>query len=584
MKDIKKIYLILVVIVSILAVTLLSTKALFVSVVENDNNVTLETGLNYTFDINGEQQFNLPSGTTLTFGANVKNSTEGPIYYEVYYSMISPTTLPSGVVVAEVTDGSLTTSGNLNQNETKKVNIIIKNDSSESITLKIGLGTGYVGNEINYLSNEVLITNKIATSEAPEESCSGEGSGITIDDCEKTTTIGTVNGVTQWVEKFTCPTVVANGADTSGASMPNLFEGMIPIKWNGNTIVKADVTNPTDNAWYNYTDKQWANAVMVSSDTRDTYMDAEVGTTINTSDILAYWVWIPRYSYQLFNSTFESGTSPQQIEIVFENASAEKNTGKVGNTFTNGKMYTHPAFSFGTEAEGYTELEGFWVAKFEPTGSAATGSLKVLPGTETLKNLSVANQYNAAQLFANTAYLTENGMSEVDSHMMKNTEWGAVAYLSHSAYGKMSEITINNNGSTYYTGGGSGTAYITNTDQSTTGNVYGIYDMSGNAWENVMGNYNKTAGSSGLTVANINGKYVDIYTGDSVGNSIMGDAVGETARWYEDSLYFVSSDTPWFIRGGNYSYNNYSGIFATLYIDGGTATYTTFRPLLSALQ
>jgi len=582
MKDIKIIYLILVVIVSILAVTLLSTKALFVNVTENDNNVTLETGLNYTFDINGEQQFILPKNTSVTFGATVKNSTEGPIYYEVYYSMISPTTLPNGVVVAEITDGSLTTSGNLNLNETKKVNIVIKNDSSESITIKIGLGTGYVGQDIIYAENETLITSKIATSEAPSETWSGEGGSITIDDCEKTTTIGTVNGVTQVVENFMCPTVVADGAETSGANIPQLFEGMIPIKWDSsNNVVKADVTNPTDNAWYNYGSKQWANAVMVTGATRDTYMDAEVGTTIATGDILAYWVWIPRYSYQLFNPTFTSGTSAQQIEIVFESASTAKSTGKVGNTFTNGEMYTHPAFSFGTEAEGYTELEGFWVAKFEPSGTAVAGSLTVLPGVASLRSITVGNAYTASQQFANTAYLTEAGINQVDAHMMKNTEWGAVAYLSHSIYGKNAEITINSN-SSYYTGGGRGTSYITNVAQSTTGTVYGVYDMSGNASEYVMGNYNKTAGSSGLTVTGINGKYVDIYTGDSVGNSIMGDAVGETAGWYSDSTTFVNASNLWFRRGGDYGGGSSSGAFNFHRYTGDANSYGSFRPLLSA--
>jgi len=396
--------------------------------------------------------------------------------------------------------------------------------------------------------------------------------------CETKTTIGTVNGVTQIIERVDCPTVVADGAETAGANMPQLFDGMIPIKWDeNNTVVKADVTNPQDNVWYNYTEKQWANAVMVTGATRDTYMDAEVGTTIATGDILAYWVWIPRYSYQLFNATFESGTSAQQIEIVFESASTAKSTGKVGNTFTNGEMYTHPAFTFGD-----TELSGFWVAKFEPTGAAGAGSLTVLPGVASLRSITVGNAYTASQQFANTAYLTEAGINQVDAHMMKNTEWGAVAFLSHSIYGKNAEITINNNGTTYYTGGGTGTSYITNVAQSTTGTVYGVYDMSGNAWEYVMGNYASTTGSSGLTVTGINGKYVDIYTGTAVGNSIMGDALGETAGWYSDYTYFVYSSDPWFVRGGHYSNGASAGAFAFSYAAGTSIANISFRPLLSA--
>jgi len=394
--------------------------------------------------------------------------------------------------------------------------------------------------------------------------------------CEKTYGMEKVNGINQLVESIHCP-VAPSSEDTSGANAPDLFEGMIPVRWDEtDTVVKADVANDSENLWYNYSHRMWANAVMVTSGTRENYMNAEAGTPITTSDILAYWVWIPRYRYELFNATFESGTSAQQIEIVFESASITKSTGKVGDIFTNGEMYTHPAFTFGN-----TELNGFWVAKFEPSGSAIAGNLKVLPGVSSLRNMTVGAQYTASQQFANTAYLTETGVALVDVHMMKNTEWGAVAYLSHSIYGKNAEITLNAN-SSFYTGGGTGTAYTTNIGMSTTGNVYGVYDMSGSAWDRVVGNLNNVA-SGGLIPANLDSKYVDIYTGTTVASSIMGDAVGETAGWYGDSaVNFVNSSLPWFVRGcgietpvpriGTFCFDD----------DDGSNNISSFRPVLSA--
>ena len=360
--------------------------------------------------------------------------------------------------------------------------------------------------------------------------------------------------------------------ETSGANAPELFDGMIPIKWDeNNVVVKADVTNPTDNAWYNYGSKQWANAVMVTSSTRSTYMSASVGSTINTSDILAYFVWIPRYRYELFNVGFTSGTSPRTINIVFESTSTTESTGS-----TNGTYLTHPAFTFGN-----TKLSGFWVAKFEPSGASSAGNLKVLPGVSSLRSMAINAQYNASKLFANTAYLTQNGVNTIDAHMMKNTEWGAVTYLSHSIYGKNAEVSINSN-SSYITGGGTGTAYTTNIAQSTTGNVYGVYDMNGCGWENVMGNYNKLTGSSGLTVTSIDSKYVDIYTGTTVKSSILGDATGEVAGWYSDHNYFVDSGYPWFGRGFDYSGGTGAGLFVFYRGSGETFVYNSFRPILSA--
>jgi len=310
-------------------------------------------------------------------------------------------------------------------------------------------------------------------------------------------------------------------------------------------------------------------------------------------------VWIPRYRYELFNANFTSGTSPQTINIEFESATYEKSTGKIDDVYMNYEWYTHPAFSFGTEEEGYTELSGFWVAKFEPSSdvsciatsndSFGTGCNKtelnprVLPGVTSWRGAQVSTQYIASQKFMDSVYLTETGMNQVDAHMMKNIEWGAVAYLSHSIYGKNAQITTNNTSdSNYYTGGGSGTAYITNVAQSTTGNVYGIYDANGKAWEKVMGNLNNTAGSSGFTMSNIESKYIDIYTGTSVSASILGDALGETAGWYSDYTTFVSSTGPWFYRGGNYYDGDLAGAFAFYGSAGEAGAGNSFRPVLSA--
>ena len=163
--------------------------------------------------------------------------------------------------------------------------------------------------------------------------------------------------------------------------------------------------------------------------------------------------------------------------------------------------------------------------------------------------------YSTGQLFRSTDYLTISGANGSDSHMMKNIEWGAVAYLKQSIYGLgITDITINSNDS-FYTGGGSGTSYKTNIGQSTNGNITGVYDMSGGAVEYVMGNYNKTAGSSGLTVSGVPAEHIDIYSGNTVSASHLGDALGETTGWYSDHTYFfVFSSYPWFWRGGFYGF------------------------------
>ena len=124
--------------------------------------------------------------------------------------------------------------------------------------------------------------------------------------------------------------------------------------------------------------------------------------------------------------------------------------------------------------------------------------------------------------------------SNVDTHMMKNSEWGSVAYLSQSKYGKLGNTNFSgtnkeiyqNKSDQFITGCSYGSPSNTNTDYgchytyekeitgtgaSTTGTIYGIYDMSGGAWEYVMGNYNGLIGSSGFSnMPDI--KYYDKYT------------------------------------------------------------------------
>ena len=362
---------------------------------------------------------------------------------------------------------------------------------------------------------------------------------------------------------------------------PVLAEGMIPITYDGTNWVKADTKNTNFN-WYDYSNKMWANAVMVTSDKRDTYMNAEVGTEVKEDDVLAYYVWIPRYRYKLFNVDFTGGTSPQVIDVEFVYGTLRQNdetTCQVSDTGeetcqnkANGNWYTHPAFTLGD-----TELKGIWVGKFEVSGS--TTAPRVKPGVSSLRSITVANMYNTGKLFRSTDYITSNGINQSDSHMMKNIEWGAVAYLKQSIYG-LGIIDIINSGG-YKTGGGSGTSYKTNIGQSTTGNITGVYDMSGGSAEYVMGNYNKTAGSSGLTVSGVPAEHIDIYSGNNELASHLGDATGETAHWYSDFASFVNSSGPWFTRGSLDIFEDNAGVFEFSYGTGGDSRNFGFRVVFS---
>ena len=200
-----------------------------------------------------------------------------------------------------------------------------------------------------------------------------------------------------------------------------------------------------------------------------------------------------------------------------------------------------------------------------------------MPNATSLININVSTMFSRTQELSKT---------DVDAHMLKNTEWGAAAYLSQSQYGRNGTEVSVNQCSSYITGTGKGTGSnpiynstysideITEEQKyngeigklsSTTGNVYGIYDMSGGAWEYVMGVYgtsdSPTAGSSGFTKFP-DDKYYNLYTTTSANNTNIGDALYETSGWNGDSSSFVVSNRPFFYRGGNYDIASRAGVFS----------------------
>ncbi len=286
--------------------------------------------------------------------------------------------------------------------------------------------------------------------------------------------------------------VKANNVDTSGANEPELDEGMIPVYYDENTETwkKADKKNSNEKyRWYNYDKKIWANSVTISSTNRSKYQSASVGTEIPMDDILTMQVWIPRYKYKLWNYNADGTktSNPQQIEITWENGTGttgeitcqDSISGTDGNpsetcklkstnaTCTddtcNNKTYTHPAFTFGNE-----EIKGFWIGKFELTGTVSNITTK--------PNLSSVREQSVSTFETNIMNMKNSGNqyglnTTTDTHMMKNMEWGAVAYLSHSKYGTCTDGTCKevniNNSSSYYTGRSGGSSSTSSSTEGT---------------------------------------------------------------------------------------------------------------------
>ena len=463
------------------------------------------------------------------------------------------------------------------------------------------------------LSEEEKLTDKtLTTKENYEIKVSDIWNGTTKEDGPKAPTF----------------TTVANEPDINGFNKSNTYYVSWDLSNSPYTIDDATLISGTaPENWYDYTAGQnkWAN----------------VKTTGGGND--CYWVWIPRYAYKV---PTRSGTA-ETIEIKFLQEDTNIPIGETeeitNTTPTPGTWVVHPAFTNAGNG-GFGELTGIWVAKYEassssssevyenPTaeqlvtdgGSATDTDLKVRvkPNVTSWRGITVNNIFAVCRNLTQTGNSLEN-TSNLNSHMMKNTEWGAVAYLSRSVYGKNGEVWNNPyyNNTTNYSpitglcgnesnGKDGKTTDITKTykynetgggNASTTGNVYGIYDMAGGAWEYVAGIY--TGGASNDNRSKLwdsnNSKYVDQYTNTTGSRSTYygntdkyGDAVYETSSsgssstgsWDSSYSDFPDSSYPVFFRGGRAGNGSNAGVFAFGNASGGAFTYNSFRPVVLSSQ
>ena len=359
-----------------------------------------------------------------------------------------------------------------------------------------------------------------------------------------------------------------NSGNKAQVNTPKLANGMIAIKY------KTEVTG-----------SKWANAI-----TKDGSM----------------WVWIPRYAYRITYNDSTDRSKGGTIDIAFLKGTTNEfldNSiqGEVvtaintDGTTPQGKWVLEPAFTLGTE-----NISGFWFAKFEASNTDGYGdnsvtadnpdlTLKIKPNVTSWRNISALNIFTACQsLTSESKYNTYfSSKSNVDTHMTKNVEWGAVAYLAHSKYGLNGE-EIEMNGS-YTTGNGKFKSEAYNTDvgkfSSTTKNVYGIYDMSGCAYEYVAACYtgytNKLTANTDSVYIN---KYIDVY--DSYSSAKFGDAIFETSfsssssnSWFSDFSGFVNSHYNVFKRGGSCNDGSQSGLFHFSSYSGSAYITYGFRPV-----
>ena len=190
--------------------------------------------------------------------------------------------------------------------------------------------------------------------------------------------------------------------------------------------------------------------------------------------------------------------------------------------------------------------------------SVPTGTSKDAKATEWITGIrqmeSSGKGMGLKETINTTTGLATTEANNIDVHLLKNTEYGAIVLLGASDYGKQgTDITARRMDK--------GATSGTDVQASTTGNKYGIYEIgyismiTGNNT-----NYEWTAGGGTSFLSGIASRYINRYTtADS--SARAGDATVETKNWH-GSIFanWLSDAYSGFIHGdrGAFSFVSYS--------------------------
>lgn len=192
----------------------------------------------------------------------------------------------------------------------------------------------------------------------------------------------------------------------AGVNRPQLTDDMIPISYI-NSSEGEEVDDIYLTHWYSY------------DSSSPNYANMKLKTNNK------YYVWIPRYAYRI-QSFYEGASYPDipqsAIDIIFlkSTTNLDANGNKIPSDYI-----VHPAFTYGD-----TELTGIWIEKEH----------NIIKNNSSNSNSIITTAYTSSLSMYNVEDIAE-------SHMLKNTEWAAFAYLAQACGAAKSNVSSTGNNS-----------------------------------------------------------------------------------------------------------------------------------------
>ena len=156
----KRIYILIVAILGILAASIYSTYAIFSLETSSNNIVSIRTPeeLQVSSSTYEYKQVTVSKHSYITTDVDIYNNFAYELCYSIWYK-----TIGGNIKIYENTSNSLTTSGLISAVTSKRINLIIVNDNDNDV--KVNIGVSYTKNEdtceLNISEDKLLITSTI---------------------------------------------------------------------------------------------------------------------------------------------------------------------------------------------------------------------------------------------------------------------------------------------------------------------------------------------------------------------------------------------------------------------------------------
>ena len=137
----KQIYLLLIIVAGIVALSAYSTYSIFTLEAETTDIVSIHTPYNLSVTSSSDEyrQVVVPKNGYISTDVDIYNNLDYPLCYSIWYKIVTKGIDIDKVKIYQNTDSSILTSGTIDPVESRRINLLITNDNNTEVKVNVGL-------------------------------------------------------------------------------------------------------------------------------------------------------------------------------------------------------------------------------------------------------------------------------------------------------------------------------------------------------------------------------------------------------------------------------------------------------------